>query len=88
MGKLRATIEISIGYESVSITLTARNWARVKSGKALEIRGKGYYYEGQFFWDYWSFGGGLEGSLNVYYGNGGGQGYSGTLSGARLSEHE
>ena len=88
MSKLRATITVEIGYESVSITLTARNWTRVKSGKALDIRGKGYAYEGQFFWDYWSFGGGLEGSLDVYYGDGGGQGYGGNLCSAKLSEHE
>jgi hypothetical protein len=46
------------------------NWAIVKSGKALRLRGKGYRYEGEFFWDYWSFGGGLDGTLLVEYGRG------------------
>jgi hypothetical protein len=38
--------------------LTPRNWTKVRSGKPLHIRGKGYHYEGEFFWDYWSFEGG------------------------------
>jgi len=88
MGKLRATITVDWGYESHSITLTARNWSLVKSGKPLEIRGKGYDYEEQFFWDYWYFGGGLEGSLDVSYGDDGGQGFIGKLSDAEVSEHE
>jgi hypothetical protein len=48
-----------------SITLTPRNWAMVKSGKELYIRGEGYNYEGEFFWEYWHFKGGLEGNLYV-----------------------
>jgi hypothetical protein len=65
--KLRATISVEWGYEMHSITLTARNWNRIKAGRPLEIRGKGYGYEGQFFWDHWFFGGGLEGPLTVAY---------------------
>ena len=80
MDKPSATISVEWGYESHSITLTPRNWAKVKSGKSLSIRGEGYYYEGEHFWDYWTFGGGLDGSLDVYYGEDGGHGFSGKLS--------
>src|SRR3954452_8918173 len=51
----RATITVEWGYEFHSITLTARNWAKVKAGKPLRIRGKGYEYDEEFFWDYWHF---------------------------------
>lgn len=88
MCKLRATISVEWGCEMHSITLTARNWTRIKAGKSLNIRGRGYGYEGQFFWDYWFFGGGLEGALTVTYGDEGGQGFSERLSDAIISEHE
>jgi hypothetical protein len=39
----------------------------VKGGKPLRIRGKGYWYDGEFFWDYWDFAGGYEGRLLVEY---------------------
>ena len=83
---VRATITVEWGYESHSITLTARNWAHVKAGRPLEIRGKGYHYEGEFFWDYWSFG--ESGSLDVFYGEDCGHGFSGELSDALVTEHE
>lgn len=88
MSRLRATITVEWGYELHSITLTARNWARVKAGKPLTIRGKGYSYEGQFFWDYWYFDGGMDGSLRVTYGDEGGEGFSGKLSEADIVEHD
>jgi hypothetical protein len=84
-----ATVSVELGYELHSITLAARNWARVKSGKPLRIRGKGFYFEGEFFWDYWSFAGGLEGELIVEYGEGFGRrtGFNGRLSDATIEEH-
>ena len=86
MRQLGATVTVDWGYDvEVTITLTPRNWARVKAGKPVGIRGKGYYYEGEFFRDYWNFDGGLEGSLVVTY-TGGGEGYSGPLSGATIEE--
>jgi len=85
MNKPSATISVQWGYEIHSITLTPRNWARVKSGKPLSIRGKGYYYEGKHFWDYWDFAGGLEGSLVVSYGDG--VGFDGNLRAARIEEY-
>ena len=53
------------------LRLTPRNWSKVKAGKPLRVRGKGYYYEGEFFWDYWTFEGGLQGELTVNYGRDG-----------------
>jgi hypothetical protein len=80
-----AEVSVGWGYDVlVTIVLTPRNWRRVKSGKALSIRGKGYHYEGEFFWDYWQFNG-LGEELVVEYGNGG-SGYCGPLSGAYIVE--
>jgi hypothetical protein len=67
MTKERVRISVEWGYEIHSITLTARNWAKVKAGKPLRIRGKGYWYDGEFFWDHWTFVGGYEGRLLVEY---------------------
>ena len=82
-----ATISVTWGYDQHSITLTPRNWARVKKGQPLSIRGKGYYYEGEFFWDGWDFEGGLDGELSVSYGGDGGGGFIGCLGDATIEEH-
>lgn len=82
-------IAVEWGDEEHSISLTPRNWARVKSGKELYIRGKGYMYEGEFFWDYWHFSGGLHGDLTVNYGNRGDYsavGFTGKLQEASIPE--
>ena len=84
---LAATITVEWGYDSHSITLTPRNWAAIKAGRAHSQRGAGYHYEGEFFWDYWSFAGGLDGELEVGYGSDGGQGFVGDLPGATIEEH-
>jgi hypothetical protein len=81
-----AEVSVGWGYDVlVTIVLTPRNWRRVKSGKALSIRGKGYHYEGEFFWDYWHFNG-PDHELVVDYGEDGGTGYNDTLSGAQIVE--
>jgi|JI10StandDraft_1071094.scaffolds.fasta_scaffold3984730_1 hypothetical protein len=83
----RATVTVQWGSEDHSITLTARNWNAIKTGRPLSIRGKGYWYEGAFFWDNWTFGGGLEGTLRVDYGKDGATGFDGSLSEATVEEH-
>ena len=88
MDELAATVSVEWAYEEHSITLSPRDWTRVKAGAPLQIRGEGYHYEGEFFWDYWSFAGGLDGSLVVSYGDDGGQGFIGNLSAAGIEEHE
>ena len=56
MTNVGATISVSWGNDvAVSIRLTPKNWAKIKAGKPLSIRGKGYRYEAEFFWDYWNF---------------------------------
>jgi hypothetical protein len=85
---LAATITVEWGYDCHSITLTPENWAAIKSGRAHSQRGTGYYYERELFWDYWSFAGGLEGELEVGYGDDGGQGFVGKLSDATIKEHK
>ena len=86
----KATISVEWGYENHSITLTAKNWAKIKAGKPHAQRGEGYNYEGTFFWDYWSFGGGMDGELRVGYENkndGRGEGFDGSLKDAVIREH-
>lgn len=83
-----AKITVEWGYESHALVLTPRNWARIVAGKPLAIRGKGYRYEGEFFWDYWEFDGGRDGALLVTYGKDGGTGFGGKLSDALIEEFE
>ena len=85
--KNAATITVNWDDEDHSLTLTPRNWAAIKAGRTHSQRGLGYRYEGEFFWDYWAFGGGLEGDLEVGYGGEGGQGFIGSLSDATIEEH-
>ena len=86
-GHLAASITVEWGNNvEVSLTLSQQNWAKIKSGKPFSIRGKGYFYEGKRYQDYWSFGGGLEGSLIVVYGEDSGVGFDGRLSEAKIEE--
>lgn len=71
-GKLTPTdgrgriVVVPWAYDTQEIALTARNWQRVLSGRSLEIRGRGQY-DGEAFWTYWTFEGGLAGRLHVGY---------------------
>jgi hypothetical protein len=58
------------------------------NGKPLGIRGKGYHCDGEFFWDYWSFGGGLDGELRVSYGSDGADRGFWNLKSAQIEEHK
>ncbi len=55
-------------------------------GDKVTIRGSDYYYEGEFFWDYWDFFGGLDGELIVRYGSPKSRDYSGQGFIGRLRE--
>ena len=79
-----ATVTVEWGDDLHSLTLIPRNWKRVKAGKALSLRGKGYRYEGEWFWDYWTFA--VDGSLMVED-SGDGVGFIGTVSDAVVTEH-
>ena len=84
-GERAARISVYWPDDWKEITLTPRNWKKVLRGGPLKIRGKGYLYEGEFFWDYWYFEGGREGGLSVTY-TGGGEGFIGKLSEAEVEE--
>jgi hypothetical protein len=51
-----------------------------------KFEARGVNYEGEFFWDCWQYSGGLDGSLIVEYGEGGGTGFVGKLSDAEIEE--
>jgi hypothetical protein len=73
-----AKLIVSWDHEvSVELAVSHMNWAKIVRGDAVTIRGKGYRYEGNFFWDYWDFSGGLDGQLVVRYGSPKDRGYSG-----------
>ena len=51
-----AVFKVSWGYEiELELYVTERNWKKISAGKGFSIRGNGYYYEGEFFWDFWNF---------------------------------
>jgi len=63
-------LSVSWGYDvDVELRISKRNWAKIIRGEQVTIRGKGYHYEGEFFWDYWDFSGGIDGELRVRYGS-------------------
>jgi hypothetical protein len=63
-------LSVGWGYDvRVDLQLSQRNWSKISKGKKVTIRGKGYYYEGDFFWGYWDFSGGIDGELAVRYGS-------------------
>jgi hypothetical protein len=79
-------LSVSWGDDTVTVDLSVsrRNWAKISRGESLTIRGKGYHYDGEFFWDYWDFSGGIDGRLEVRYGSPktrdySGQGFIGTV---------
>jgi hypothetical protein len=57
--------------------VTQRNWRRIVRGDRLTLRGRGYYYDGQFNWDFWHFAGGIAGELRVSHGSPKDRDYSG-----------
>jgi hypothetical protein len=65
-----AHLSVGWGYDvKVDLQVSQRNWSKISKGKKVTIRGKGYYYEGEFFWDYWDFSGGIDGELEVRSGS-------------------
>lgn len=87
MARRAAVITVEWGYDTHSIRLEASEWMRVKEGTSLRVPGEGYWYEGEFFQDYWSFSGGRDGDLVVEYGDGG-VGFNGSLSDGHIEEIE
>lgn len=83
----RVTVSVEWGYDDHSITISVSDWQRIVDGHKTEIRGEGYCYEGEFFQDYWAFGGGIEGPVIVTY-EGGGTGFQGDLTECRIEDEE
>jgi hypothetical protein len=66
--KPAAHLQVSWGYDvTVDLHVSQRNWSKITKRKKVTIRGDGYLYEGEFYWDYWHFEGGIDGKLMVTY---------------------
>lgn len=61
----------------VELSVSKRNWSKILRGSDVTIRGQGYNYDGEFYWDYWDFSGGVDGAVIVRYGRPKDGGYSG-----------
>ena len=80
-----ARLIVEWGNDDHDIIMTPRDWMGVKRGGEFIRRTRGSGEDGPQ-WEQWCFGGGLSGSLDVYYGNDGGHGFSGKLSDATIVE--
>ena len=83
-----AEVTVEWDNEAHTLSISARNWAKIKRGRPVRLRGKGYRYEGKFFWDYWSFNTKAKSSLVVTYGDEGGEGFVGSLKDATRIDEE
>lgn len=82
------TITVEREYKSHSITVTAEAWKSIKAGQPLCIKGEEYAFEGESFWDYWTFNESSAGSLMVEYGDDEGPGFDGMLNDVSVEEHK
>jgi hypothetical protein len=71
-----------------SIIITKKEYQSILDGKPFKISGEGYSYDGEDFNDFWSFEGSPDNNLVVRYGEDGGEGYNGPLSGCEVEEIE
>lgn len=79
-------VEISVVWNDEVHTLCVDipTWMNIQSGAALQIRGKGYVYEGEHFSDTWIFNTTRPGSLVIEYGDEGGTAFSGAILDANI----
>jgi hypothetical protein len=82
------TVTVDRGYKSHSITVTIADWKSIKAGQALRLRGDEYSFEGEIFWDCWSFNSLSAGSLVVEYGDDEGGRFDGRLDDVLAEEHD
>lgn len=82
------TITVERGYKSHSITVTRADWQGIKAGEPLRLRGDEYTFEGETFWDYWSFNSLSAASLVVEYGDDEGGRFDGRLDDVSAEEHD
>ena len=81
---MAVTITVEWGDEAHSLILTDEEWATIVAGAPLVVDCPGYEYEGEEFQDEWDFAGGIDGDLEVRYGDGG-VGWTGSLSDADIT---
>jgi len=82
--KSRVKVTVEWGYESHTLEVPIARWRKIKKLNEDTIRGKGYRYEGVFYWDYWTFNKGGAMKLVVEYGGDGGVGYEGRFDQADI----
>ena len=76
--KTTVTISVEWGYEMHSLTMNYDQWASIQAGEEKYIGGEGFHYEGEFFYDGWTFNTPTAGNLLVTYDDGG-VGYEGSI---------
>jgi hypothetical protein len=69
-----SVVRLSVSWGSgdevgVDLLVSKRNWSKIIRGGTITIRGSGYRYDGEFYWDYWDFSGGIDGELRARYGS-------------------
>jgi hypothetical protein len=65
VGRLR--VSWANGDVLLNLAVSPDDWSKIVRGERVVVKGKGYYYEGEFFQDEWTFSGGLDGHLTVSY---------------------
>jgi hypothetical protein len=83
VSKVRVTVSWGNDEVEVSLRLTRAEWETITKGEEFSKGGRGYYYEGERFHDYWYFNNEHPGSLEVTYDDGG-QGFVGDLDDALI----
>ena len=84
---MSVTVTVVWADEPHSVTLRDDHWERVLAGFPLVVAGPGYVYDGIRFQDEWCFAGGLAGTLEVLYDDGG-VGWTGPLDEADIATDE
>ncbi len=87
MKKKKILISVYWPDDWKSVLLTKKEYQSIIEGNSFKARGEGYSYEGEDFYDWWTFEGGKDCNVVVSY-NGGGVGYDGPLSGCKIEEIE
>lgn len=86
----RRRVEVTVTWNDDRHTLSIplRRWREIEAKKPVRIRGKGYRYGAEFFWDYWTFNEPEPDALRVEYGKDRrdrGTGFEGLISDAEVT---
>lgn len=80
------------GEVVVELSLNKNQWERIARGDHVEIKGQGYWYDGDSFQDIWEFNGAYDELVICYgqpsIGDFSGQGYIGSISDVLSSASE